>query len=41
MRVLVICDDYWHPGSVVKDGLKPLGQRYGDLYMWRICVILN
>ncbi|NLX69447.1 MAG: ThuA domain-containing protein [Clostridiales bacterium] len=24
MRVLVICDDYWHPGSVVKDGLKPL-----------------
>ena len=24
MKVLVLCDDYWHPGSVVRDGLKPL-----------------
>ena len=24
MRVLVLCDDYWHPGKVVCDGLAPL-----------------
>ena len=24
MKVLVLCDDYWHPGSVVRDGLAPL-----------------
>jgi len=24
MRVLVLCGDYWHPASVVKDGLAPL-----------------
>lgn len=24
MRVLVLCDDYWHPGKVVRDGLAPL-----------------
>ncbi|MGI6188932.1 MAG: ThuA domain-containing protein [Clostridiales bacterium] len=24
MRILVICDDYWHPGDVVKAGLEPL-----------------
>lgn len=24
MRVLVLCDDYWHPASVVKGGLEPL-----------------
>jgi len=24
MRVLVLCDDYWHPASVVKSGLAPL-----------------
>ena len=24
MRVLVISDDYWHPGSVVHEGLAPL-----------------
>lgn len=24
MRVLVLCDDYWHPASLVKDGLAPL-----------------
>jgi len=24
MKILVICDDYYHPGQVVVDGLKPL-----------------
>lgn len=24
MRVLVFCDDYWHPANVVKSGLAPL-----------------
>ncbi len=24
MRVLVLCDDYWHPASTVKGGLDPL-----------------
>jgi uncharacterized protein len=24
MRVLVICDDYWHPARVVREGLGPL-----------------
>ena len=27
MRVLIICDDYWHPGQVVIDGTAPLSQR--------------
>lgn len=25
MRVLVLCDDYWHPGKVVRDGLLSIG----------------
>lgn len=28
MRVLVLCDDNWHPSHVVKEGLEPLKQ-YG------------
>ena len=24
MKVLVICDDFWHPGEIVARGLKPL-----------------
>jgi len=24
-RVLVLCDDYWHPGETIRDGLEPLG----------------
>ena len=24
MKVLVLCDDIWHPGEVVKRGLAPL-----------------
>lgn len=24
MHILVICDDCWHPASVIKNGLKPL-----------------
>ena len=24
MKVLIICDDYWHPGQVVIDGVEPL-----------------
>jgi type 1 glutamine amidotransferase len=27
MRVLLICDDYWHPGQVAIDGVDPLKQR--------------
>ena len=26
MRILLICDDYWHPGQVPIDGVKPLEQ---------------
>jgi type 1 glutamine amidotransferase len=26
MRVLLICDDYWHPGQVSIDGIAPLAQ---------------
>ena len=26
-RVLVLCDDYWHPGETVRDGLKPLSEQ--------------
>jgi type 1 glutamine amidotransferase len=33
MRVLVICDDYWHPASTVREGLTPLGQR-GFQFDW-------
>ena len=27
MRVLLICDDYWHPGQTPIDGLAPLAER--------------
>jgi len=27
MKVLLICDDYWHPGQVPIDGVAPLKQR--------------
>jgi uncharacterized protein len=27
MRVLLICDDYWHPGQVAIDGVAPLSQQ--------------
>ena len=27
MRVLLICDDYWHPGQVSIDGTAPLAQQ--------------
>jgi type 1 glutamine amidotransferase len=27
MRVLLICDDYWHPGQVPIDGITPLEQK--------------
>ena len=27
MRILLICDDYWHPGQVPIDGLAPLKDR--------------
>ncbi|MCL2410236.1 MAG: ThuA domain-containing protein [Treponema sp.] len=26
MRVLLLCDDYWHPGNVVIEGISPLKQ---------------
>lgn len=28
MRVLVICDDHWHPASTVRGGLAPLADRF-------------
>lgn len=28
MNVLVLCDDIWHPGEVLKRGLKPLGDEF-------------
>lgn len=27
MRVLVLCDDYWHPASTVREGLTPLADQ--------------
>lgn len=30
MRVLVICDDYWHPAKVVEKGLSPLSNEGFD-----------
>jgi type 1 glutamine amidotransferase len=27
MRVLIFCDDYWHPGQVIIDGTAPLAQQ--------------
>lgn len=27
MRVLVLCGDYWHPASVVREGLTPLEEK--------------
>ena len=27
MRVLLLCDDYWHPGQVPIEGIAPLGSR--------------
>jgi type 1 glutamine amidotransferase len=27
MRVLLLCDDYWHPGNVPVDGCKPLEEK--------------
>lgn len=28
MKVLVLCDDYWHPGEVIKAGMKPLEEEF-------------
>jgi len=33
MRVLVLADDYWHPGSVVREGLAPLAEK-GYVFDW-------
>lgn len=30
MSILVLCDDYWHPASVVRGGLAPLSERAFD-----------
>ena len=27
MRVLLLCDDYWHPGQVPIDGVAPLKEQ--------------
>jgi len=27
MKILLLCDDYWHPGSVPIDGIKPLEEK--------------
>ncbi|MCL2214951.1 MAG: ThuA domain-containing protein, partial [Treponema sp.] len=26
MKVLLICDDYWHPGKTAVEGIEPLKQ---------------
>ena len=31
MEILVLCDDLWHPGEVLKRGLAPLGEDAFDL----------
>ena len=31
MKVLILCDDIWHPGEVLKRGLKPLEKEDFDL----------
>ena len=31
MKVLVICDDFWHPGEIVARGLKPLEKKGYEL----------
>ena len=31
MKVLVICDDFWHPGEIVSRGLKPLEKQGYEL----------
>jgi type 1 glutamine amidotransferase len=33
MRILVICDDPWHPARTARDGLTPLGER-GFQFDW-------
>lgn len=33
MRVLVICDDFWHPAGVVRQGLAPLATS-GHSFTW-------
>jgi type 1 glutamine amidotransferase len=27
MKVLVTCDDFWHPGEIIERGLKPLAEK--------------
>lgn len=31
MKVLVICDDFWHPGEIIARGLKPLEMKGYEL----------
>lgn len=31
MKVLVICDDFWHPGEIIARGLKPLEKQGYEL----------
>ncbi|MDI9497274.1 MAG: ThuA domain-containing protein [Bacillota bacterium] len=31
MKILVICDDFWHPGEIVARGLKPLEEHGCEL----------
>jgi len=31
MKVLVICDDFWHPGEIISRGLKPLEKKGYEL----------
>ncbi len=33
MKVLVLCDDYWHPGEVIEAGLKPLEGEFAIDYV--------
>ncbi|WP_424767798.1 ThuA domain-containing protein [Paenibacillus sp. sgz302251] len=36
MKIGVICDDYWHPGKTIKEGLEPLSQA-GFQFSYIVC----
>ena len=33
IKVLVLCDDYWHPGEVIRAGMQPLEEKMDITYM--------
>jgi type 1 glutamine amidotransferase len=41
MRVLLICDDYWHPGQISIDGVAPLAQHRCSQENFQFDIIKN